>query len=132
MYLHTSWGPPVGIHDMSCPFVHTYADIVLRGESRETDGSDARHVDYIASGCMVSNAIGLMKGNKWNVPYERQLEIMLGYTGRARMGANPGRDDEGNRRWPGEDGTLENTWTQVYRPRLQQMRRQWEAGTLEF
>jgi len=132
IYLHTSWGPPVGIHDMSCPFVDTYADIVLRGESRETHGPDAPYVDHIASGYCISNAIGLMKGNKWDVPYEEQLRIMLGYNGRARMGVYPGRDADGTLHWPGEDGTLENAWTQVYWPLLQQMREQWEAGELQL
>ncbi|GEM_PF-4699138 len=131
MYLHTSWGPPAGRHDISCPFIDTYADIVLRGEGRDTFGADDPYVRYIASGYRVSNAIGLMKGSNWDVPYEEQLRIMLGYNGRERMSAYPSRDDAGVYHWPGEDGTLDTPWTRVYWPLLQQMREQWQAGTLE-
>lgn len=132
IYLHTSWGPPAGSHEISCPFIDTYADIVLRGESRETHGTDAPYVRYIAAGYHISNAIGLMKGNKWDIPYEEQLRVMLSYNGRERLSVYPSGVQTGNLSWPGEDGTLHNAWTEVYWPRLQQMREEWEAGTLEF
>ena len=118
---------------MSCPFIDTYADITLRGEGPETLGADAPYVRYVAAGYRVSNAIGLMKGSRWNLPSEEQVRVMLSHNGRARLGVYPGAADaEGDLYWPGEGGTLDNNWTRVYRPLLQQMREQWEAGTLEF
>ncbi len=130
IYVHTSWGPPVGTQTIWCPFIDTYADIVLRGESHVTEGRDDPYVRYVAGGYRLSNAIGLMKGNKWDIPAEEQLEVMLDYNGRARMGTYPGKDAEGNYRWPGEDGTLENPWTQYYFPRLKEMEKAWLAGEL--
>lgn len=131
MYLHTSWGPPVGSHEISCPFIDTYADIVLRGEGRETLGADAPYVRYIAAGYRVSNAIGLMKGNRWGIPYEEQLRVMLSYNGRERLSVYPSRDAEGNNHWPGEDGTLDTPWTRVYWPALLELRARWEAGRVD-
>ncbi|MCD6360108.1 MAG: hypothetical protein J7M38_04525 [Armatimonadetes bacterium] len=128
IYLHTSWGPPVGQHDIWCPFVDTYADIVLRGEGRQSDRPDDGYMRYVAAGYKLSNAIGLMKGHKWAIPYAEQLTIMLSYNGRARLGVYPGRDAKGDFVWPGQDGKLENDWTRVYWPKLQQMRAEWEAG----
>ncbi len=132
VYLHTSWGPPVGRHDLWCPFIDTYADIVLRGEGKETEGRFNPYVRYVSAGYRLSNAIGFMKGHRWELPYEDQLREMLSYNGRERLSVYPGRDDEGNFHWPGEDGTLDNAWTQVYWPLLQDMKRAWEAGELEF
>jgi hypothetical protein len=55
---------------------------------------------------------------------------MLGYNGRARLMVYPaGRD--GQPVFPGEDGVLQGPWVDVYLPGLQQLREQWEAGTLE-
>lgn len=132
MYLHTSWGPPVGIHDMSCPFIDTYADIVLRGEGRQTEADAREYVRYVAAGYRIGNNIGLMKGHKWELPYEDQLRVMLDFNGRERMSAYPNSPVDGVRHWPGEDGMLDNAWTRVYWPRLQQMRERWEAGELRF
>jgi len=130
VYLHTSWGPPVGQHDIWCPFVDTYADIVLRGEGKRSKTSDDSYMRYVAAGYRLSNATGLMKGHKWEVSAEEQYQIMLGYNGRARMGVYPSRDAKGGFVWPGQDGTLGNPWTQFYFPALQQMRARWEAGDL--
>ena len=130
IYLHTSWGPPVGQHDIWCPFVDTYADIVLRGEGKQSDTPDDNYMRYVAAGYKLSNAIGLMKGHRWEVSAEEQYRIMLGYNGRARMGVYPGRDAQRNFVWPGQDGELANPWTQLYFPVLQQMRAEWEAGEL--
>ena len=128
IYLHTSWGPPLGKHDIWCPFVDTYADIVLRGEGRELTAPDDPYVRYVSAGYKLSNAIGLIKGHKWGVPYDQQLRTVLSYNGRERLSVYPSRDAEGNFHWPGEDGTLDNDWTRVYWPALQEMKRAWEAG----
>ncbi len=132
IYLHTSWGPPAGTQTIWCPFIDTYADIVLRGEGHATRGRDDPYVRYIAAGYRLSNAIGLMKGNKWDIPYEQQLDVMLGYNGRARLGVYPSKDAAGRYRWPGQDGKLENPWTQHYYPRLQEMEQAWRAGELKL
>ena len=133
VYLHDTLSAPVHQYDIWCPFVDTYADIVLRGEGRPTEGADPGYVRYVAAGYRLSNAIGMMKGSRWDIPSEEQVRVMLSHNGRARLGVYPGgADAEGNRHWPGEGGTLDSNWTRVHWPELQQMREQWEAGTLEF
>jgi len=133
VYLHDTLSAPVHQYDIWCPFIDTYADIVLRGEGRPTEGLTPPYVRYVAAGYRLSNAIGMMKGSRWDVPYEDQLREMLRHNGRARLGVYPGGPDaEGVQHWPGEGGTLDNPWTQVYWPILQDMRRRWEAGELEF
>ena len=129
IYLHSSKGAPTGGYDLWCPFVDAYADITLRGEGRETTTGDG-YPRYVSAGYRLSNAIGMMKGDRWDVPEEGQLRAMLGYNGRARLMVYPaGRD--GQPVFPGEDGVLQGPWVDVYLPGLQQLREQWEAGTLE-
>ena len=127
LYLHTSWGPPVGQHDIWCPFVDTYADIVLRGEGKKSDTPGDNYMRYVAAGYKLSNATGLMKGHKWNVPAEEQYRIMLGHNGRARMSTYPSHGADGGWVWPGQTGELANPWIEFYWPGLQKKREQWQA-----
>ncbi len=131
LYLHSSKGAPLGGYDLWCPFVDAYADITLRGEGRVTEGADADYVRYVAAGYRLSNAIGMMKGDRWDVADDEQTRIMLGYNGRERMVAYP-RSVQGQPVFPGEDGLLDGHWTEVYWPLLQQMRARWKAGALDF
>ena len=130
IYLHTSWGPPVGQHDIWCPFVDTYADIVLRGEGKKSDRPDDNYMRYVAAGYKLSNAIGLMKGHKWDVSAEEQYGIMLGYNGRARMSTYPRHGADGQWVWPGQSGELASPWIEFYWPGLRQIRERWQAGEL--
>ncbi len=130
LYLHTSWGPPVGQHDIWCPFIDTYADIVLRGEGRKSDTPGDMYMRYVAAGYKLSNTIGLMKGADWEISAAEQYSIMLDYNGRARMSTYPSHGADGEWVWPGQDGELTNAWIDSYWPRLQAMRAEWEAGRL--
>ncbi len=132
LYLHDTLSAPAHEYDIWCPFIDTYADIVLRGEGRPTEGSTPPYVRYVAAGYRLSNAIGMMKGSRWDLPYEDQLRWIVACNGRERLGVYPGgADAEGVVHYPGEGGTLDNTWTRVYRPLLQELRAKWRAGELE-
>jgi len=131
VYLHDTLSAPAHQYDIWCPFIDTYADIVLRGEGRPTEGPTPPYVRYVAAGYRLSNAIGMMKGSRWDLPTEEQLRWIVACNGRERLGVYPGAPDaEGVPHWPGEGGTLDSTWTRVYWPLLQDMRARWEAGEL--
>jgi len=52
---HSSWGPPIGDTIINSPFIHCYADYLLRGEHSPPGQLDAR---YYFAGHGISNAIG--------------------------------------------------------------------------
>jgi len=114
---------------MWCPFLDTYADFVLRGEGYPAKGPDAPYVRYVAAGYRTSNAIGMMKGDKWTgVDAKRQREIMLTYNGRARWGTYPRKDKDGNYVFPGQKGPLSGLMVDWYFPELDRLERAWRAG----
>lgn len=131
VYLHTTIGAPLHTKTMWCPFVDTYADYTLRGEGHPTTGADDPYLRYVAAGYRLSNAIGFMKGDKWDLPADRQLEVMLRLNGRARLSVYAKRGEDGGYLWAGDRVPLDNEWTRTYRPALQRLKDAWRNGRLD-
>ena len=129
VYIHSTIGPPLFSKTMWCPFLDTYADLVLRGEGYAADGPNDPYVRYVAAGYRTSNAIGMMKGDKWQgTDAKQQKTIMLGYNGRGRWGTYPRRNEKGDYVWPGQLGPLTGLWVDWYFPELERLEREWRAG----
>jgi len=128
VYIHSTIGPPLFSKTMWCPFLDTYADLVLRGESYTTKGPDDPYVRYVAAGYRTSNAIGMMKGNKWDVDGKTQKQVMFRYNGRGRWGTYPSKNAAGEYIWPGQTGPLTGFWVDWYFPELERLEREWRAG----
>ena len=82
--------PPAGLPDLFIPAVDSYFTITLRGEDLPGEGINWKYVEDVSSGYNVSNAIGVLKGNKWKengqvIPQYKQNLISLLYNGRARV-----------------------------------------------
>ncbi|NQT16379.1 MAG: hypothetical protein HQ582_26715 [Planctomycetes bacterium] len=132
VYLHSTIGPPLFSRTMWCPFIDTYADFVLRGEGYPAEGPEDPYVRYVAAGYRTSNAIGMMKGDKWKgVDGKRQLEIMLSYNGRARWGTYPTTSKDGQLVFPGQKTRPKDLFTEFYFPELKRLQQQWRAGRRE-
>jgi len=128
VYLHSTIGPPLFSKTMWCPFLDTYADFVLRGEGYKTKGADDPYVRYVAAGYRTSNAIGFMKGDKWDVDAKTQKQVILRYNGRGRWTTYPRRNKAGELIWPGQLGPLSGFWVDWYFPELDRLEREWRAG----
>ncbi len=129
VYLHSTIGPPLFSRTMWCPFIDTYADFVLRGEGYPADGPEDPYVRYVAAGYRTSNAIGLLKGDKWKgVGGRDQLQIMLSYNGRARWGTYPSTTKDGHFIFPGEKTPPKDVFTEFYFPELDRLEQQWRVG----
>ena len=128
VYLHSTVGPPIFSRTMWCPFLDTYADFVLRGEGHVAHGPDAPYVRYVAAGYRTSNAIGMMKGDKWDVDAKTQKQVMFGYHGRGRWGTYPRHDKDGNYVFPGQESPLTGFWTDWYFPELERLEQEWQKG----
>jgi hypothetical protein len=128
VYIHTTIGPPLWSKTMWCPFMDTYADLVLRGEGYAADGPSDPYIRYVAAGYRTSNAIGMLKGDKWKgVDAKRQLEIMLSYNGRGRWGTYPGKAKDGQFIFPGQKTPLKDLFTDFYFPELKRLEGEWRA-----
>ena len=129
VYLHTTIGPPLWSKTMWCPFLDTYADFVLRGESYSAKGPDDAYIRYVAAGYRLSNALGMMKGNKWEgCDAKQQRQIMLSYNGRSRWGTYPSKSQEGEFVFPGQNGPLKGLFVDWYFPELDRLEKEWRAG----
>lgn len=80
--LHASATPPTYMPDLLIPFIDTYADITLRGETVPADGIPAHNqgiawpfAKYGVSQYNVANCIGIMKALTWDlqIPPSDQL-----------------------------------------------------------
>ena len=70
IYLHSTYDP-VGSHNVYCPFIHTYADFVLRAENVER--FDDNHLRYAISGFNTSNTINYICYYTYRLDFIREL-----------------------------------------------------------
>ena len=83
----------------------------------------------VAAGYRTSNALGMMKGDKWKgVDARRQREIMFSYNGRARWGTYPRTTKDGQFVFPGQNAPPKDLFTEFYVPELKRLEQRWRAG----
>jgi len=70
IYLHSTYDP-VGSRNVYCPFIHTYADFVLRAENAEP--FDDKHLRYAISGFNTSNTINYVCYYTYQMDFIREL-----------------------------------------------------------
>ena len=70
IYLHCTYDP-IGSRNVYCPFIHTYADFVLRAENSER--FDDKHLRYVISGFNTSNTINYVCYYTYPLEFVREL-----------------------------------------------------------
>jgi len=109
--------PPLGDQRngrIYCPFMDTYADFQLRGESVEISGLDDPYLRFCASGYGNSNVIGLLKLNTARDIGDEMLYHLafLKMHGRMLLSGYP---EVGSAVYPGEKGEIRDDWWRYVR-----------------
>jgi len=117
VYIHNTESPPLGDQRngrIYCPFMDTYADFQLRGESVEISGLDDPYLRFCASGYGNSNVIGLLKLNTARDIGDEMLYHLafLKMHGRMLLSGYP---EVGSAVYPGEKGEIRDDWWRYVR-----------------
>jgi hypothetical protein len=126
IYLHTSNSPPLGNQRggrIFCPFIDTYADILLTGESVLLDGLDDPYLRFRAAGYRVSNSVGMIKPNRAIGASAHHFDLrMIELGGTARWGLYP---TDGV--FPGQNRPPNDFYTTVLFPLLDQLLKEYKG-----
>ncbi len=124
LYIHNTQSPPLADQRngrIYCPFIDTYTDFLLRGESVLIQGLNDPYLRYEVSGYGTYSGIGMLKANRAkDIGDKMQYHLrMLELFGQARWGTYPDK----NGVYPGEEGPVSDEWVNVFFPKLQEFKK---------